>query len=830
METLRHGVLFDPTTAETAYRILVEFVARLAVNRDGTDRPGLVEELRRHSSAIRFRAPRSFDADIQRLKAHTDETLTRLKRYARIKIGDKDIFIQRAATDSLVQAAGEGHCLVIGVPGSGKSGVQHEHARRINAAGADIVFLSVEQTGATSESLLRTELGLEHNLVEVLRNWPGDGPGYLEIDGLDAARSADAGQLFRQLVEILAETAPRWHVVASIRRFDLRYADHYQDLFHGDPVKVPDPDPEFMHVRHLNVPHLTDSELGQAAAQSPIVDRLISVARQAKDPTLLELLRQPFNLRLAASLLDRGVKPEDITAFRSQVSLLDRYWKERVIAADRRDGRDRDRERMCRTACDQMTKGRFLRVSVEDVDASLGPALGDLLRDEVFVEWKKQPQTAPDRNTVAFSHNVLFDYAAARTLLASGSAATIGRIRADRGTVLAIHPSFTFHFQRLWEEDLSRASFWTNVLAFQDDGIPRVGQIIGPAVAVDLIQRMMDVAPLLGTLDGTGEAKQAAEKVMVHLAAGLVASGRIGKTGVPKPWCEWVAELGSRVATQTAGALHLLLLEMTDRPEALTDAQASQVQNAAASLFDYARQMPEQRSVFFVSAIRALCRLVRADPDATAARVRSILQIGFTTTTNHGLFQLCSEISLLIEVSPLLAAEVFRWFFTLPTPADDPAPMWQSQIFSLVSNLRQDFRGNQRQLAEKYVHLLERVVPEAVSVLSVALAQSLRTQGTIRKEREGDRIEFRGRTVLFREDFSHIWDSDGLHAGEPAMMMLRAFCEYLDMLSEDGPSCHDSAPASTPARNKIRQRFCGDGYLPWVRSIHALSESHLLPF
>lgn len=97
-------------------------------------------------------------------------------------------------------------------------------------------------------------------------------------------------------------------MVASIRKFDLRYSQELQQLFLGEP-SAEFRDPEFMGIRHLNVPRLSDEELAQIPPQSPALQALITNAPQE----LQELLRVPFNLRLMAELLGIGMDLADLT-------------------------------------------------------------------------------------------------------------------------------------------------------------------------------------------------------------------------------------------------------------------------------------------------------------------------------------------------------------------------------------------------------------------------------------------------------------------------------------------------------------------------------------
>jgi len=51
------------------------------------------------------------------------------------------------------------------------------------------------------------------------------------IDALDAARSEGAIKTLQALIRAVISSGGRWHVVASVRKFDLRYSSPLKALF-----------------------------------------------------------------------------------------------------------------------------------------------------------------------------------------------------------------------------------------------------------------------------------------------------------------------------------------------------------------------------------------------------------------------------------------------------------------------------------------------------------------------------------------------------------------------------------------------------------------------
>ena len=72
-----------------------------------------------------------------------------------------------------------------------------------------VVLLAAGHLAAASLGQLRDELGLEHDLVDVLTNWAGLEPGFLIIDALDAARADPSAHSLRQLMRLVLHSCPR---------------------------------------------------------------------------------------------------------------------------------------------------------------------------------------------------------------------------------------------------------------------------------------------------------------------------------------------------------------------------------------------------------------------------------------------------------------------------------------------------------------------------------------------------------------------------------------------------------------------------------------------
>lgn len=379
-------VLADSSQTDAAWATILHVCAQLAETHGGSDRAALQRELLAVGCALNV--PRRYQSDILKLRQLTATTENELSVLAKINVGNTIVRVDRAVTREIERVSAEHSILVVGEPGAGKSGALSCFAEQLKSQKSDYVILSVDRLTAASDGALRIELGLEHDIYDVLDNWPGNAPAFLIIDALDAARGGSAAQTIRNLIARLTSTATRWRIVASVRKFDLRYSDGLRDLF---PAKrVPEVcefrDREFHNISHVNVSDLSNSELLEVQSQSQELATIISRA----PAELRELLRNPFNLHLLAALVSGGIALDQLTPIRTRLQLLDKYWRHRVISKDvRNDGKGDARETVLRRVCEAMAETRMLRVdAAKVVDGTNAEALTDLKSAQVLVEWQ----------------------------------------------------------------------------------------------------------------------------------------------------------------------------------------------------------------------------------------------------------------------------------------------------------------------------------------------------------------------------------------------------------------------------------------------------------
>ena len=320
----------SPGEEGRAWDALVAVGREAAIAREWRSRSELVSACTRRGVII---GPGPSAArDIVLLRAATQSNLAALQADTMLPVGGGMHLSRLADVDLAAAGPADGGVLVVGEAGSGKTGALATFASARWECGQDVVVLRATDLAAGTVSG-NTRLTLP--IDQVLLSWTGVSPATLVIDALDAARGSTARTRLAELVGALAES--RWQVAASVRTFDLLYGPALRAAFPGEPVSS-DParrDSRLDGLRHIRLGDLTDAELGPLiTSATPVADFYAAAASE-----LQALLRNPFNLRLAAELLAQGaaisrLARQRLTSARTQLDLLAAYWEHRVDQDD----------------------------------------------------------------------------------------------------------------------------------------------------------------------------------------------------------------------------------------------------------------------------------------------------------------------------------------------------------------------------------------------------------------------------------------------------------------------------------------------------------------
>lgn len=444
VQVMLRDMLVDQDQARDLWEALVSIGHELGESQRWIDRDSLVAELEERRFLLR--PVTRLRRDIAHLRQVTASNIAVLESALTLTTPEGGLTLEREV-GPILQAA-EGSFALTGEPGTGKTALLCQLATYLIDQGNDVVLLGAEQLRA-SAGQTRMELNLEHDIKDILLGWPGTRPGRLMLDGLDQTRGENASQWLPTLAKQLVGS--RWEIVATVRRFDLRNGRRWRAMFRGTPVDPTHSDSTLQSVRHLLVEDLSPGELENLLQESPALADLVRVAGSR----LQQLLSNPFNLDIASQLLADGALPEP-SSIRNRLDLLDRYWRVRVV-----EGGANPWERISTLAqvVAQMIADRRQQVTYLP-DADTAAVLQGLVSDGVLRDLQQaigQPQPP-----IAFSHPVLFDYAAGILALGDTSRAEslAEQLDAEPNLALLLRPSMDYRLSIAWRNDTTRREFW----------------------------------------------------------------------------------------------------------------------------------------------------------------------------------------------------------------------------------------------------------------------------------------------------------------------------------------------------------------------------------
>ncbi len=789
--TLQSGLFGDSATSETAMAELQRIAQELIRKGAPSDRDGWLRSIRKAGIDDR-RAP-GFDADIEKLRQWTTAELERLERHA-LLAGDAEI--PRQCLPSLKDAIANGSLLVVGEPGAGKTGVLVQYARQLFSSGAPTVFLSVDDLAATSDgAALRRALDIENDLLDVLGAWPGTSLAVLVIDALDASRGGASEAVFARLIEgVVKKHGQRWSVVASIRTFDLRHGKRLRALMQGKPPDEKYAEAGLESVRHFSIPRLVDAELTFIGEAKPIVGRLLLAA-----PTPIRvLLRNVFNLSLAAELVSGGLAPEAIQGFTSQSQLISRYEDERL-----------DTHRLRRVVAEVVGEMARQERLVVKQDRIKNDALEEAIATGVLV------QAPQDR--ISFAHHVLFDHAVGRFYLDLDDAAALtAQVTGQPAIGLLLGPGLRFAIMDKWETGpAGKDAAWQLAagLTSHSDMDPVLGSIALRTV-IDSVQTVNDVQPLailVSQRDRWPETGYVLSRASRFVRVNLLAQSSPGAATM-LAWADAARRAAMTGATEHLDGVRILLLTLMESGD-FEDPDFAAAFGAAARLMLSTAWSDEKLSGYASNAIRFVARAFESDPVASEQLLQQVIsEPHFASHASQEAPWLAEGTRYMLNTAPAFVERIFACLFGKESPQHGETFIGgPSRILPLRSNHQQDYehaRWHLEEVLPKFLQASPTYATRAVSSCVIGLAAEEQIGGT----QQLTHVSVQGAAVVLTivdDSFSmEEWREAEGHEGTERRL-LRAFADFLRSCSEDDFRRCTDAGLRTPVSSSVVARLFG---------------------
>ncbi len=377
--------------------------------------------------------------------------------------------------------------VIVGDPGAGKTYILSILVETLLEQEIPATMIRMDFLSEGTDTEITQALGIaEGNWIDSLKKImvPDKKRGVLVFDSFDSVRDEKLKSILLNQFAKAKQELPNWSIVVSVRTYDAAKSQKLIDLF------VMEFNENNVHCRHFTIPILSEEELALFLSGN---DRLKAVYHGGSQK-LKDVLKIPFFLSLLHTILKKtDVNTEALKLLKSEIDLLELYWTKVIL-----------RESYIQTELflmkitQKMVYERLLTVDKLDYLRDLSPQ--DVLIAEQLLSVNILAEQNSYSSKIAYTHNILFDYAVSKLILKDDAGKILEFIAGDQTRPYFLRPSFVYLFARIWYADQTK--FWSiyNELSLNTD--PTIS-LFNKLIPSSVIAREFEMDIKLEFLDGT---------------------------------------------------------------------------------------------------------------------------------------------------------------------------------------------------------------------------------------------------------------------------------------------------------------------------------------
>ncbi len=680
--------------------------------------------------------------------------------------------------NDLQDFAMRGNGVIIGSPGVGKTYLLKELYYSLESLEIPELILPIDQLGDGTDETLRQELSYEGDLIERLESVPvSDQKAILIFDAFDAARDEQTRKRFLNLIRRAIQELVKWNVVVTVRTYDAKKSQELLDLF-GKPDDT-EYQSEGILCRHFTIPPFNADEILEAFEQIKCPKPIYDDGSQ----DFKNILANPFNLWLLEKILKSSDGIPDFSQIHSEVQLLGLFWERRI--------ENENSEHVLRRILDRMVKERSLTVKVGDVydnvdlDKPVRKNAWDKLQsDEILAKVSSTGQR------IAFSHNILFDYAISVLLIEDEPQHLERFITDDLSRPLFLRPSLTYFFTRLWYYDDSTSfwkAFWHIFRSNQSVHLRLVARLIPTTVIANEARNIEQLTPLLERLQNGEEiAKDAITRLLQSLQTLQI------KHDVP--WIDFFDQVSQHLHSDFAWDLANLTSDILERVPKTETSIIDACGRIGRRLLKWVwEERKTSESDWYDRfgghwAVSLVAKTYHTDVEESRLLLKQVLQL--TNEDNFPisfLSRLTEYVNKIWDCDPEFVVSIYHTVFAHEFNSDGETQRG-GFVLSITTYRSQDFGMCQYRLVKHLHNFLQKVPLDATkAVIQIVNAFIIRTH-LIKDSREDvvpedliSTFNFRGKPTYFMEDGSYIWDAR--NASDEPIEMADTLFEFIGELA-----------------------------------------------
>ena len=694
--------------------------------------------------------------------------------------------------NDLQDFASRGDGVIIGGPGVGKTYVLKELRQHLKAVGIPHLLLRIDQLGNGTPETLRQELSYEGDLIEKLKSIPVSGKNaILLFDAFDAARDEQTRKRFLKLIGRAIRELVKWNVVVTVRTYDAMKSQELLDLF-GSPDDTEYQSEEIL-CRHFTIPPFSEDEILQVFDQIGCPKSIYNEGSQDFN----NILATPFNLWLLEKILKTSPRLPDFSQVRSEVQLLGLFWERRIESKSNSD----TRRFVLNGIAHQMVNERSLSVRQNDLheDLSLDKsanklAWSDLLSDEILAKVSSTGQR------VAFSHNILFDYAISVLLIEDEPRQLEKFVIEDSSRPLFLRPSLTYFFTRLWYHDNSVSfwkAFWHIFPSDQSVHLRLVARLIPTSVIANETREVEQLHPLLAKLQNEEEiANEATTRLLQALQTLPIKRDAL--------WIDFFDKISLYLHVNFAWEVAYLTSDILERAPKTETSIIGACGRIGRRLLKWVWQERETSEDDWYNrfggrwAVPLVAKTYHTNIQESRALLEKVLEL--MKEENFPikfLSWLPEHVDQIWDHDPEFVTSIYRMVFRHDEHSDKKTSFGSSSVLPMTSTRRQDYRMCEYRLIKHFPNFLRATPSHATQAVIQSLNFFILKEYVIGYPEKDVTLEdlvktfnFRRTNACFMEDGSHIW-SNREYPNEPIEMADMLF-EFIAELADSEDSRLDS--------------------------------------
>ena len=680
--------------------------------------------------------------------------------------------------------ASRGNGVVIGSPGVGKTYLLNELHQRLKSDEIPHLLLPIDQLGQGTLEDLQSELSYKGDLIEKLKAIPvPDKKAILLFDAFDAARDENTRRHFLNLIQrAIHELNESWNIIVTVRTFDATKSQELLDLFGNlDEADLTQYQSKDISCRHFTILPFNKDEILQALGQ-------IGCSKFVYDDgsdDFKKILAKPFNLWLLEKIL-KNLSAADLTALsqiRSEVQLLDRFWQQRI--------ENEISERVLRRISHRMVEELSLTVRVDDIydDVDLDnpvrkTAWDKLQSDEILAKVSSTGQR------IAFSHNILFDYAISVLLIDDEPQHLEEFVLKEPSRPLFLRPSLTYFFTRLWYYD--SASFWRAFWHIfpnnQSVHLRLVARLIPTSIIANEAREVEQLHPLLEKLRNEEEiANEAITRLLQALQTLQIKRDAL--------WIDFFDKVSLHLHVNFAWEVANLTSDILERAPKTETSIIEACGRIGQRLLKWVWQERGTNEDDWYNrfggrwAVPLVAKTYHTNVEESRALLEKVLEL--TKEEDFPikfLSWLPEHVDKIWDHDPEFVTSIYRTVFRHDEHSDVKTSFGSSSVLPMTSTRRQDYRMCQYRLIKHFLNFLRAAPSYATRAVIRSLNIFIIKEHIVRYLKEGvtleDMIEtfnFREKPVYFMEDSSYIWDAR--NSSDEPIEMADALFQFIEELA-----------------------------------------------